>query len=151
MLEYGFACGLIICDLLAPPFAPPNSAPGCHCDWPNVTPGAAKDWTKPCLLQITTEGTDPEVVLVFRTLGGNVAASINWNCADPPAGLPEAVLERIKSSGFECPFKPLRKRNLRLLKPHGGQVDVSLDAAPLAEQLASSNASPVRVWWRYRR
>ena len=39
--------------------------------------------------------------------------------------------------GFECPFEPLRLSNLRLLKPHGGLLDVSPDAAPLAEQLAS--------------
>ena len=74
---------------------------------------------------------------MFRTLAWDVAASINWNCAAPPSGLPEAVLDGIRSSGFECPFEPLRVSNLRLLKPDGALVDVSPDAAPLAEQLAS--------------
>ena len=89
------------------------------------------------MLHITADGRDPELILMFRTLAGNVAASINWNCADPPAGLPEAVLDGIRSSGFKCPFEPLRLRNLRLLKPDGALVDVSPNAAPLAEQLTS--------------
>ena len=89
------------------------------------------------MLQITAEGSDPDFILIFRTLAGNVAASINWNCAAPAAGLSEAVLDGIRTSGFECPFKLLRLSNLRLLKPRGGLVDVSEDAAPLAEQLAS--------------
>ena len=96
-----------------------------------------QDWTKPFILQVSAEGSGPEVTLTFRTLGGNVAASINWNCADPPAGLPKAVLSEIRGSGFECPFEPLRVSNLRLLKPDGALVDVSPDAAALAEQLAS--------------
>ena len=103
--------------------------------WANNACG--QEWTKPFLLQITAEGGDPELVLIFRTLGGNVAASINWNCTVPPSGLPEAVLDGIRSSGFECPFEPLRLSNLRLLKPGGAPLDMSPDAAPLAEQLAS--------------
>ena len=67
---------------------------------------------------------------------GNVAASINWNCTAPLAGLPEAVLDGIRSSGFKCPFEPVRLSNLRLIKPDG-LVDMRPDAAPLAEQLAS--------------
>ena len=103
--------------------------------WANHACG--QEWTKPFLLQITSEGTDPELILIFRTLAGNVAASINWNCAAPLESLPEAVLDGIRSSGFECPFEPLRVSNLRLLKPDGALLDVSPDAAPLAEQLAS--------------
>ena len=98
----------------------------------------AQEWAKPFLLQISAEGSDPDLVLIFRTLAGTVAASINWNCAEPLARLPEAVLDGIRSSGFECPFKPLRLSNLRLLKPDGALVDVSPDAAPLAKQLASA-------------
>ena len=97
----------------------------------------AQEWTKPFLLQISGEGSDPDLVLIFCTLAGTVAASINWNCAAPPAALPEAVLGGIRRSGFECPFEPLRVSNLRLLKPDGTVVDVSPEAAPLAEQLAS--------------
>ena len=97
----------------------------------------AQEWTKPFLLQLSAEGSDPDLVLIFRTLAGDVAASINWNCAAPPAALPEAVLGGIRRSGLECPFEPLRVSNLRLLKPDGALVDVGPDAAPLAEQLAS--------------
>ena len=86
---------------------------------------------------MTAEGGEPNLTLLFHTLGGNVAASIKWNSTDPNTGLPEAVLGGIKSSGFGCPFKPLRISNLRLLKPDGTLVDVSPDATPLAEQLTS--------------
>ena len=96
----------------------------------------AQEWTKPFLLQLSAEGSDPDLVLIFRTLAGSVAASINWNCEAAPAGLPEAVLNGIRSSGFECPFEPLRVSNLRLLKPDGILVDMSPGAASLAEQLA---------------
>ena len=96
-----------------------------------------QDWTKPFLLQLAAEGNDPELTLTFRTLAGNVAASINWKYADSPAGLPEAALTGVRSSGFECPFEPLRVSNLRLLKPDGALVNVGADAAPVAEQLAS--------------
>ena len=94
-------------------------------------------WTKPFLLQSTTESTDSERTLTFRTLGGNVAASLQWNGADTPTSLPEAVLSEIRSSGFECPFEPVRVSNLRLIKSDGALLDVGPDAAPLAEQLAS--------------
>ena len=105
--------------------------------WVLADHAGGQEWARPFLLQIAAEGRDPELTLIFRTLAGNVAASINWNCADPPAGLPEAVLDGIRSLGFECPFEPLRLSNLRLLKPRGALLDVSPDAAPLAEQWAS--------------
>ena len=95
-----------------------------------------QEWTKPFLLQITAEGVE-QLTLTFRTLGGNVAASIRWNSTGPTTGLPEAVLAGIRSAGFECPFEPVRVRNLRLLKPDGALVDVSPEAAPLAEQFSS--------------
>ena len=96
-----------------------------------------QDWTTPFLLQVLAEGNDPQLTLTFRTLGGNIAASINWTCADSPVGLPEAVLSGIRSYGFTCPVEPLRAINLRLLKPDGALVDVGADAAAVAEQLAS--------------
>ena len=96
-----------------------------------------QEWAKPLLLQISPEGADSERTLTFRTLGGNVTASIKWNGADTPTCLPEAVLSEIRSSGFECPFEPVRVSNLRLIKLDGALLDVGPDAAPLAEQLAS--------------
>ena len=106
--------------------------------WASANYVGGQEWTKPFLLQIAMEGGgEPELTLTFRTLGGNVAASIKWNSADPPTGLSEAVLGGIRRSGFECPFNPVRVSNLRLLKPDGTLVDVGPDADPLAEQLAS--------------
>ena len=96
-----------------------------------------QELTKPFLLQITAEGAGPERTLTFRTMGAKVAASIQWNCAGTATGLPEAVLTEMRTSGFECPFEPVRVSNLRLLKPDGALLDVSPDAAPLAEQFAS--------------
>ena len=81
-------------------------------------------------------GADAELTLTFRTLWGNVAASIKWGSADPSTGLPEAVLAGIKASGFECFFEPVRVSNLRFVKPDGALVDFRPHAAPLAEQLA---------------
>ena len=105
--------------------------------WATANHACGQEWTKPFLLQTTAEGGKPELTLTFRTLGGDVAASIKWNSTDPTTSLPETVLGGIRSSGFECPFEPLRISNLRLLKPDGSLVDVSPDATPLAEQLAS--------------
>ena len=96
-----------------------------------------QEWTKPFLLQMSAEGAGPERTLTFRTIGGNVAASIQWNCADTPAGVLEAVLTEMRISGLECPFEPMRVSNLRLLKPDGTLLDVSPEAGPLAEHLAS--------------
>ena len=129
-------------DLIGPfaGFAMPFGGKGCAWEWWACGFGhryLPQDWTKPFILQVSPDSSGPEVTLTFRTLGGNVAASINWNCADPPAGLPAAVLTGIRGSGFECPLEALRVGNLRLLKPDGTLVDVSPDAAPLAEQLAS--------------
>ena len=107
----------------------------CLEQWALANRAFGQEWRKPFLLQI--EGGEPEPILTFRTLGGNIAASIRWNSTDPTTSLPEAVLGGIRSSGFECPFEPLRVSNLRLLKPDGTLVDVSPDAAPLSEQLAS--------------
>ena len=95
-----------------------------------------EEWTRPFILQMSSEGSGPEPTLTFRTVGGNVAASFKWNCDDPIRDLPAAVLCAIRSSGFECPFM-LRVSNLRLLKVGGGLLDVSPGALPLAEQLAS--------------
>ena len=94
-------------------------------------------WTRPFLLQISSEGSSSERPLTFHTMGGNVAAVLSWNCESPIADLPEAVLAAIRSSGFECPFEPLRVSNLRLLKKDGALLEVGPDAPGLDEQLAS--------------
>ena len=96
-----------------------------------------QEWTKPFLLQMSAEAAGSERTLTFRTMGANVAASIQWNCADTVTRLPEAVLTEMRISRFECPFEPVRVSNLRFLKPDGTLLDVSPEAGPLAEQVAS--------------
>ena len=112
----------------------------CLEQWALVKHARGQEWTKPFLLQITAEGGEPELTLTFRTLGGNVAASIKWNSTDPITGLPETVLSGIRNLGFECPFEPVRVSNLRLIKPDGAMLDVSPDAPRLAEQMATQSA-----------
>ena len=99
-----------------------------------------KAWTRPFLLQLLAEGASAELTLTFRTLAGNVAASIKWSSADPPSALPEAVLRELRSSGFECPFEPFRVSNLRLIKPAGTLLDISPEAPSMAEQVAVPSA-----------
>ena len=100
-----------------------------------------QEWTKPFLLQMSADGADAERTLTFRTLGANVAASIKWSCADTPKSLPEAVLSEMRSARFECPFKPVRVSNLRLIKPDGALLDVGPDTAPLADNWPADRTS----------
>ena len=109
--------------------------PLCLERWALANHARGQERTQTFLLQMTVEGAVPELSLTFRTLGGNVAASIKWNSRDPTTGLPAAVLGGIKGSGLECSEPHVS--NLRLLKPDGTPVDVRPDAPPLAEQLAS--------------
>ena len=59
--------------------------------WALAKRAFGQEWRKPFLLQISLEGGEPEPILTFRTLGGNIAASIKWNSTDPTTSLPEAV------------------------------------------------------------
>lgn len=91
-----------------------------------------EDLARPLLLQVSVEGAE----LTFHTMGGEVAATVTWPDENPVQELPFAVLEAIRSSGFQTPSPHLRASNLRLVLPQGALLDVSPRAVSLAEQLA---------------
>lgn len=94
-----------------------------------------EEWNKPFILQMSSEGVGPEVSLTFHTLAGNVAARLEWRCEDPLHELSQAVLDAIQSSGFTCPFEPMRLSNLRFVTRAGRVLDVGPEAASLSQQL----------------
>lgn len=98
--------------------------------------GAVEAWTRPLILQLFATSTGATVQLTLRALSGAVAASLSWDSEARPQLLPQAVLEALGSSGFSCPFQPLRESNLRLITREGQVLDLGPGARPLAEQLA---------------
>lgn len=97
--------------------------------------GAMEAWSRTFILQMQAESTGSDLSLTFRTLGGNIQASLLWKSDWPAEDLPQALLTAVAESGFECPFKYLQAHNLRLVKPDGALLDVAPTAATLAEQL----------------
>ena len=83
-------------------------------------------------------GLGPDTMeLTCRTIGGNVAATLQWPSDAPIENLAQAILEAVESSGFDCSIKPLRVWNLRLSKPgqDGTLLALDTDSPSLAEQL----------------
>lgn len=93
--------------------------------------GAMEDWTKLFVLQLSGEGT----TLTFRTMGGNVACTLTWESQRPVKELPRAVLEAIRSSGFEPPFRFMRESSLRFVLPNGETLETSVSC--LLEHLSA--------------
>lgn len=91
----------------------------------------------PFLLQLAVDGQLPEANLTFRTVAGNVAATLKWDFTAPTSKLPPAVLGAIRRGGFQCPCEPLGVQNLRVILPNGAQLDVGPRAASLADQMAA--------------
>lgn len=92
---------------------------------------AEEDWNRSYVLQVSAKGTE----LTFRTIGGDIAATLTWHDARPAAELPSAVLAAIPSP------EPLPKRasNLRLTVPQGCTsplLDLSPDALSVLQQLS---------------
>lgn len=109
----------------------------------------AEDWTRPVVFQVETELREPEMELQLRTVGGNVAAVLQWPCAEPVKKLPEAILGALETAGFDSPIKPLRARNLRLLAKSGRLIDFGPEAELLPDQLAApgeEHAESAAIW-----
>ena len=77
-----------------------------------------------------------QLELTCSTAGGNVAATLCWSCRDAITDLPAAIVAAVESSNFDCPLKPLRVHNLRLVMPDATRLNVGLEAPALFEQLA---------------
>lgn len=85
------------------------------------------------VLQMQVAGAEPEWVLTFRTLAGNVAAVLSWKSDRLVQELPDAVLAEMRASKFRV---AVTAHHLRLLRPDGKVLEVADNAAPLTVQLA---------------
>lgn len=97
-----------------------------------VIRGAVEAWSRPFLLQLTAGAQLDQ--FIFRTLAGNVAATLSWNFEEPAMALPNAILSAMHGSSFEPPFE-VRTGNLRVVTSTGTMLDMTPSAAPLADQL----------------
>lgn len=88
------------------------------------------------VLQMEVRTTATGFYLTFRTLSGDVAASLHWYNLQPAQELPAAVFSAMCQSGFRG-FSPqdFRTSNLQIVLPSGWMVDVSATADPLDSQL----------------
>ena len=74
--------------------------------------------------------------LTLSKMGGNVTATVEWPSDAPVSGLADAIDAAVEASGFDCPIKPLRPWNLRLIGQEGAEVALGPDSTTLAERLA---------------
>ena len=86
----------------------------------------------PRILTVRAQRAGPgNLELTCSTIGGSVAATLEWPDDAPVTGLAEAILAAVKSSGFTGLKEPLWVWNLRLLKPDG--VELAGDALLLEQ------------------
>lgn len=85
------------------------------------------------VLQLEVKGAEPEWQLMLRTMGGTLAAVLDWSADRPAHELRDAAFEAMKTSGFQLPCKRLRAHNLSIVRPNGEVLDVH---GNIAEQLA---------------
>ena len=67
--------------------------------------------------------------LICTTMGGNVAATLEWPIDAPASGLPQAIVAAVTSSGFDCPIKPLGVWHLRLIGLDGAKLALAEGSA----------------------
>ena len=98
--------------------------------WPS-----GEDAVRPLVLTIWAENLGPDTMaLTCTTIGGNVAATLQWPSDAPVENLGKAIVEAV-SSDFDCPIKPLRAWNLRLIGQDGTQLAMAPESPSLAQQL----------------
>ena len=93
---------------------------------------------RPLVLTVWARNVGPNIMeLTCRTIGGNVAATLQWPSDAPVENLAQAIVEAVASSGFDCSIKPLRLWNVRLSKPgqHGTLLVLDTESPSLAQQL----------------
>ena len=91
---------------------------------------------RPLVLTVWAENLGPDTLaLTCTTIGGNVAATLQWPSDAPVENLAKAILEAVESSDFDCPVKPLRAWNLCLIGPDGTQLTLATESPSLAQQL----------------
>lgn len=95
--------------------------------------GAEEEWSRSLVLQVSANGAE----LTFHKMGGDIAASLNWESERPVEEMPSAVLEAIQRSGFQSPLVPLRVSNLKLVLPNKTVLNTAPGGALLQEQMAA--------------
>ena len=96
-----------------------------------------EDAVRPLVLTVSAKSAgEGALSLTLSTMGGNVAATVEWPSDAPVSGLAEAIVSAVEFSDFDCPIKPLRPWNLRLIGQEGAEVALGPDSPTLAERLA---------------
>ena len=91
---------------------------------------------RPLVLTVGAKSMGPDTMeLTCTTIGGNVAATLQWRRDTPVENLAQAIVEAVESSDFDCPIKPLGAWNLRLIGPDGTQLTLATESPSLAQQL----------------
>lgn len=90
------------------------------------------------ILQLQIEENGTGLSLTFRTVGGNIAAVLEWSFGRPVQDLPQAVWTAMRSTGFQLPCQSRSAHGLKILLPHGAVLAAGEDAVPLREQLGLS-------------
>ena len=91
---------------------------------------------RPLVLTIWADNMCPDTMaLTCTTIGGTVAATLQWPRDAPVENLGQAILEEVESSDFDYPIKPLQAWNLRLIGQDGTQLNIAPESPSLAQQL----------------
>ena len=97
--------------------------------WPS-----GEDAVRPLVLTVWAENLGTDMELTCTTIGGNIAATLQWSSDAPVENLAQAIVAAV-SSDFDCPIKPLRAWNLRLIGQDGTQIIIAPESPSLAQQL----------------
>ena len=97
--------------------------------WPS-----GEDAVRSLVLTVWAKNTGPDMELTCTTIGGNVAATLQWRSDAPVENLAQAIVAAV-SSDFDCPIKPLRAWNLRPIGQDGTQLAIAPGSPSLAQQL----------------
>ena len=90
---------------------------------------------RPLVLTVWAKNVGPDMELSCTTIGGNIAATLQWPRDAPVESLSQAIVASVESSDFNCPIKPLRAWNLRLIGQDGTQLSIAPESPSLAQQL----------------
>lgn len=93
-----------------------------------------EEWERPFVLTVTGAAVDGGLELTCRTISGSIAATLLWPPAARNYELKKAIVAAVESS-FDCPIKPLRETNLRLVKSDATMLRLGYNDPPFAEQL----------------
>ena len=105
--------------------------------WPS-----GEDAVRPLVLTTWAENLGPDTMaLTCTTIGGNVAATLQWPSDAPVENLAQAIVAAVESSDFDCPIKPLRAWNLRLIGQDGTQLAMAPESPSLAQQLGLESST----------